>query len=347
VPYNYISLITTVQALERVSKKELRRIMVADTYQEFILLYDIPYTAVVILYLLLKYVAITAVLLQRSKCCSKCCGCWTKVEKLWRKYSSWLVRIVFGGTEGVSENNRTLDADEHGIGKVYIRGNQVEKGNLDLLGAITSCFFLLLFLTMYSTYLLEATFQCSDNPAIYCFERPDDDSSTNPRITNCSVFEDTDTSSSNEVQCFRYAFNAKEALAVGGGLLAIFTISMRFLISAFSNACNKLSSCTCCSSSARKVLQYALFLILTVFNFIATIVVCTLVLASRLDSLESSNAPVAEETAAYLADNGVQFIIITSTVELLLLIDWDTFQQCRRPNGTLAMELSTKEKELV
>ena len=300
--------------------------MVVDTYQEFILLFDIPYTTVIILYLLLKYVAIVAVALQKSKCCGKCCGCWKIIQKIWRKYSSWLIRIVFGGTEGVSENDRTLDADEHGIGKVYIRGNLVEKENLDLLGAITTCFFLLLLLTMYSTYLLEVTFHCSDDPAIYCFERSqnyDDDGTKNPRITNCSVFEDSDISTPKHVQCFRYAFNAKEALAIGGGLLAIFTISMRFLISFFSNAWNKLSSC--CSFLQKLV--YVGFVILTLFNLAATVVVATLVLASRLDSLESSNAPVAEETAAYLADNGVQFIIIMSTVELLLLIDWDKFKR--------------------
>jgi len=168
--------------------------MAVDTYDEFILLYDIPYTGVVILYLILKYIATIAVMLQRSKCH---CDCWdTSFAKPWRKYTSWAIRIVFGGTEGVSDQNRTIDAADHGGQKVYINQIEVKKANLDTLGAIITCFLLLVMLTMYSAYLLEVTFQCSDDPAHYCFARAadeDDDSKLmidrNQRVENCSDYD--------------------------------------------------------------------------------------------------------------------------------------------------------------
>ena len=137
--------------------------MIVDTYNKFILLYDIPYTFVVCLYLLVKYAAIitrlTALSVRKYRkgkhcednCCSDC----------WKTYSSWQIRIVFGGTEGVSENKQ--DADK---GCVYIRGREVTHENLNILGTIITCFTLLLLLIMYSTYLLEITFQCSEDPAI-------------------------------------------------------------------------------------------------------------------------------------------------------------------------------------
>ena len=302
--------------------------VLVDTYEGFILLYDIPYTTVVILYLLAKYTVIIAALVQ--KCCKdNCCNCWSTFAKPWRKYTSWSIRIIFGGTEGVSESDRNLDADEHGIGKVYIHGNQVKDENLDILGTVITCFILLLLLTMYSTYLLEITFQCSEDPAIYCFAKPaDDDNSSslmidqNQRITNCSYYEDLTPSFPVSINCFRYALNAKEALAIGGGLLAIFTVSMRFLISAITTIWSKMSG----YSRLRLALRISAFVVLNVFNLIATIILVTFAYAGNMDSLETKDAPVAQQTAAYLADNGVQFVIILSTVELLLLLDWSKFE---------------------
>ena len=127
----------------------------------------------------------------------------------------------------------------------------------------------------------------------------------------------------------RYALNAKEALAVGGGLLAIFTVSMRFLISAITTIWNKLSGC----SRLRLALQISAFVVLNVFNLVATIILVTFAYAGKMDSLETKDAPVAQQTAAYLADNGIQFVIILSTVELLLLLDWSKFEKTPPANN--------------
>ena len=316
--------------------------MIVNTYNKFILLYDIPYTFVVSLYLLVKYAALittlTALVVRKYRkgkqkgkhcednCCSdNCCsGCW-------KTYSSWQIRIVFGGTEGVSENKQ-LDTDKR---RVYIRGKEVTHQNLNILGTIITCFTLLLLLIMYSTYLLEITFQCSEDPAIYCFAKPadDDDSSNlmidqNQRITNCSYYEDLTPSSPVSINCFRYALNAKEALAVGGGLLAIFTVSMRFLISAITTIWSKLNLWSKKRGCSRLQLasQITAFVVLHGFNLSATIILVVFTYAGKMDSFESKDAPVAQQTAAYLADNGIQFVIILSTVELLLLLDWSKFE---------------------
>ncbi len=193
---------------------------------------------------------------------------------------------------------------------------------------------------MYSAYLLEVTFQCSDDPAHYCFARAaneDDDSKLmidpNQRIENCSDYDNLTLSSTSPVaiQCFRYALNAKEALAIGGGLLAIFTVAMRASISIISNIWMKMRR----FGRLNRVLQVTAFLILTVFNLGATIILAVFALGGQLNSLESKDAPIAQQVAVYLADNGVQFIIMLSTVELLLLINWEEFATSTdNPNAT-------------
>ena len=150
----------------------------------------------------------------------------------------------------------------------------------------------------------------------------------NQRITNCSVYNDLTPSSPVSINCFRYALNAKEALAVGGGLLAIFTVSMRFLISVITTIWNKMSIWSkkrgCCR--LQLLLQITACIFLNVINLFATITLVTFAYAGKFDSFESKDAPVAQQTAAYLADNGIQFVIILSTVELLLLLDWSKFE---------------------
>lgn len=45
-------------------------------------------------------------------------------------------------------------------------------------------------------------------------------------------------------------------------------------------------------------------------------------LHASLGMIETEQNPVAQDTASYIADNGIQFLIIFGTVTLLLLIPW-------------------------
>lgn len=332
--------------------------MVASTYEHFTYLYDIPYTLIVIAYLLSKYIVLIEFICtycnSRRSHSITCCGCWKKLARLWRQVTTWMVRIIFGGTEGVTEyrstakshetlesqdqtdDDHTLESDEteDGVRKVFIRGTHVKGMDLDIIGVIILCFFLLLMLTMYSTYLLEVSFSCSEDPAHYCFPQlinskaPDNPViDENIRITNCSNWINPGVASKVTFRCFRYALNGKEALVVGGGLLAIFVVSMRTLISIIVNIYEHMNK----HKFILQTLRITLLVILVCFNLASSLIIMVFTLADNLESLESEGAPVAQQVAAYIAENGVQLVIILGTMELLLLIDWERYQGDHQP----------------
>ena len=191
-----------------------------------------------------KYAVIAKIVVVRlCKANTPCCKCWNDLTRLWRVYATWIVRIKFGHTEGVTEKKHTVipysiadsdlydeaievDETKEGVRKVYVEGKEVSNTDQDILGTIFFCFSLLVLLTMYTAYLLEITFQCSDDPNYYCFTRSTNEK--NPfslgmpnyeRITNR-----TGISYNITIHCFRYVLNGKEALVTGGGLVTIFII---------------------------------------------------------------------------------------------------------------------------
>ena len=324
-----------------------------STYEGFTNLYDIPYTIIVIVYLLLKYVVLFEVICNfcNKKCfhVKNCCGCWKVLTKLLRKITSWMVRIIFGGTDGISEHkpktklnknhetedqtndNHALESEETEDGrKVYIRGIEVKGIDLDILAIIILCFGLLLLLTMYSTYLLDVSFICSEDPTLYCFPQlvsnNDINNSvidTNKRITNCDIW----TNQNVTFRCFEYALNAKEALVVGGGLMSIFVVGMQTIISILVNIYQHTNN----YRRIRQALKITVLVILVFVNLIASVIIMLFTLAGTRELFEFNDPSFIQNLAAILAENGVQLVIILGTVELLLLIQWEYYQEEKWP----------------
>ena len=287
--------------------------MAAESLKHFNNVVEIPYTIITIFYVVAKLVIIATpgIRLLRakyisSKCCkSKCSSCWTDLNR-------WMIRVIFGKS-GILH----VDKDNN----VYFADCEVKNDfNINILATIIICFILLIMIIAYSTFLLDVTNTCSENYNIHCFpiliseDNPDNPNITQSdmeqRITNCDDWDNSTVS----FLCYRYAYNTKDALAVAGGLLAVFIVTMNTTISILL----KISS-----YKGFKVLRYVALVILVPFNLFAAIFTISLVLNDQLGTNEFED----EYIAIYTVDNGIQFLITSGTVELLLLVPWEKIRE--------------------
>jgi hypothetical protein len=315
-----------------------------ETYECFTNAFDIPYTVVTAIYIITLFV-ISLIVAVWS---------WTKPgdteRNCYTKFNGWLVRLVFGRSEGIPDDT----AGQGCIIPLQEGKNIVKSQDIVILGTIVICISLLIGIAAYGVYLLEVTHTCSEDPAIYCFPRfIDERNPENPNITaaemkypitDCSVWVNSSIAPLITFQCFKYAFNAQAALATAGGLLAFFTVAMRATISIFL----KLFGCKCCDDSNRciKFLQIIMVIMLLLFNGIFATVVMSFQLASKLEMLPEMT-PVAQQIGSYLTDNGLQLLIFTGTANLLLLISWKEYvDKDSKPSNKSKPSKPSKDTEM-
>jgi len=295
--------------------------MAEGSLKYFTDIYDIPYTVVTILYACL--VILTAVLRLFSLCIKGCGSSWIP------ELSRWMIKILFGKSEGMSDEDTEEEGGIRATKSVYIGNKKIQDLDATILGSIIFCFGLLVGITAYSTYLLEVTHICSEDSAIYCFPQPASGNSDTLNLTESDLmYPITDCSewinASVTFQCFRYAFDAKAAMAVAGGLLAFFVVAMRTTVSIFLKLYGCLGRhCGRCLLA----LQIVAAILFILIDLVVAVVVMSFQLNDRLDLLEADDDPVTQRIAAYIADNGVQFLITFGTVSLLLLIDWNNYAE--------------------
>ena len=340
------------------------------SFKEFTDIYDIPYSIVTILYMATVLLFAIVVISFRVK--DLCCKRKTKqseeielsekgapktpppqepqqqsyLSRRIEQFNSWLVRLVFGKSEGVSEEEKEEEKkdDNLQVGQdVYINNVKMKTIDVNIFGVIIICFGLLVAISTYSTYLLEVTHICSDNTAIYCFplildpgslELLEVESVLSQPISDCSVWTNSSIAPFVTFQCFRYAYNADAALAVAGGLLAFFTIVMRTTLSIITKVFKtcKLYKCPVFTNTVQAMV--AIFLLLV--DLTAALVVLAFQLLDSLGMVETETHPVAQLTAAYIADNGIQLVVATGTIALLLLIPWTYYTNTDTHSNTPA-----------
>ena len=320
------------------------------TYNSFIDSYDIPYTIVTLLYILaLLVISFIVAVMKCSKCSSDTCSDYVT------RFSSWLVRLVFGKSEGVSEDK----VDEEALqvdGKIlYINDEKMSKLDINILGTIVLCFGLLMFITAYSTYLLEVSHTCSEDTAIYCFPRfigqiPENESfmitedDLNYPITDCSQWVNSTIGPLVTFQCFRYAYNLQAALGTAGGLLALFVVAMRITMSIILKIFT-LAEKYNCSKRLLHALQIVAVIILLIFDIAASVIIMSFQLYDSFGETETEQDPVAQQTASYIADNGIQFLIIIGTATLLLLVNWSRYAKKTENARVSSHKMEKVEKE--
>ena len=82
--------------------------------------------------------------------------------------------------------------------------------------------------------------------------------------------------------------------------------------------------------------------LLLIFDVGVALVVMSFQLFDRFGMTETEANPVAQQTAAYIANNGVQFLIVMGTLTLLLLINWNKYAKKGRDNRKNDFEMQKK-----
>ncbi len=307
--------------------------MPGPSYKHFTDVYDYPYTIVAILYIVAQIFFTFAmtirlcVWLRKRKYAGalaqkRCCQ---KLSEWIELFNSWLIRLIFGKSEGVSEE----DLQVQNGSKIYINRKKLETMDIHILGVIILIFGLLVAINAYGTYLLEVTHTCSDDTNIYCYPlliNPDNlelvvrkDVLLEP-IKDCAEWTNSSIAPYVSFQCFRYALNANAALAVAGGLLALFTIVMRTTISIITKIFQK---CKLYKYEVPITVVQVLFaMVLLVLHVTGTLIVIGFQLLDSLGLVDSEVDQQAQQIAASIADNGIQLVVAVGTIILLLLIPW-------------------------
>ena len=307
----------------------------APSFRYFANFFEIPYTLVILTYITALVVISAFVAGKRlSSLCDCCKGCCSKLENFllvtWAtKFSSWLVRLVFRKSEALSDEKEDVDD----TGWIYVEGKKLRDLEVNILATIILCFSLIMGIAAYSIYVLDISHTCSNDPAIYCYPQQlelETAAPVNPNLTellqqpveDCSLWVD----STITFQCFRFGYNGQLALAVAGGLLALFVIAMRITVSVFLKVFGFFVSCRgrCCATFV-VCLQVVTVMLLLVVDVALAIVVIVFQLHEDVKTLETVLDPVAEETGSYVAENGLKALLILGTATLLLLIDWSDY----------------------
>ena len=305
------------------------------SFEYFANLLEIPYTVVTFTYIAALLIIVAFVAVKRlSKHCDCCEGCCSKLEDFFlvewaTKFSGWLVRLVFGKSEGPSED----ETPKKSVTNIYVEGKKLKDLEVNILGAIIICFGLIMGIAAFVVYLLEISHTCSNDPAIYCYPQlldPEIAALVSPNLTDilqqpvedCSLWVNSTIGSLVTFQCFRFAFNGQLALATAGGLLALFVVAMRITVSIFLKVfgyfVSRSTSCVIC-------LQVFAVVLLLFVDCLLAVLVMAFQLHSNLGMVETEQDPVAQRTGRYIADNGLQALIILGTATLLLLIDWGDY----------------------
>ncbi len=140
--------------------------MAGPSYKHFTDVYDTPYFTVTFLYMGIVFFFTVAVIVTRlcgSRCSNRCCD-WLS-EGL-ERFNSWLIRLIFGNSEGISEKGEDENLQIHN--GIYINGRRLKAIDVNILGVIILIFGLLVAIKTYGAFLLEVTFTCSDDTAIHC-----------------------------------------------------------------------------------------------------------------------------------------------------------------------------------
>ncbi len=230
--------------------------------------------------------------------------------------------------DNIEEVQKTLKTFSRPL---YLRNNKIKDYDVNVFGVIVICFGVLVAVSAYSTFLLEQTYVCTEDEEIYCFPRllnPSDPDNPNltvaemqTRVNNCRMWENPSSDSSSKVGyiCFTFALKSSEALGKIGGLLALFVLTTKIIISILLNIYEQLKKFRCLLKS----LQFTALLILVPLNFSATALLLFLSFRNTGVAIQAGDGQgITRTVISYLMQNSVQILIISGTIELLLLVSW-------------------------
>ena len=166
-----------------------------------------------------------------------------KTYTILAKFSHFCVNMLFGPKVGIvdrADNYKKGIKDEKGISKLFIRNIKLSDTEVSHLSILIFIFCLLAGITAWDVYFLEETYACSDDPGINCYPVAVNDSADNTDldldeaqehpITDCSFWNSEGVSSRVSIKCFRWIYNSKAVASSVGGLLSIFLLSVKVIL---------------------------------------------------------------------------------------------------------------------
>lgn len=186
-----------------------------------------------------------------------------------------LVSLVFGAPLGVVQRNENeykpdgVDTRNNvPIATLYIRQTQLSYRDIELLTVVIVTFVIIALSSSLNASLVKVTRICSEDPNIFCYPEaidPNDDIRNNIThgevITDCAFWNSEGVSSRVTFICFRYMLSFGIFFAVFGGLLAVFTFTMKFAAGALLFLAEK---CKCCDKRAKCARQSVAIIALVV-----------------------------------------------------------------------------------
>ena len=155
----------------------------------------------------------------------------------------WVILQLFGRPLGVVErcddDYKPDKRDNNDIPTLYIRDKKLTYGAIMVLSMLTVTFGILTLSSAVNLSLIRITHVCSKDPNIYCYPQLIREANEtivrqfniiiniNEPILDCAFWDSEGVSNQVTFACFQFIYNVEAFLATIGGLLTIFTITMK------------------------------------------------------------------------------------------------------------------------
>ena len=249
-----------------------------------------------------------------------------------------LILSLFGGPLGIVQRRGDIYKvdlqDDNKVPILYIRNERISYGATMVLSIIIVTFGIATLSTAVNLSLLEITRLCSDDPFIDCYPQLSTDNKTLARLLNitidvskpiedCTFWNSEGVVNHVSIVCFEFVTNVTSFLATLGGLLTIFTITMKVstAVLLWLNA-----TCSCFRAGGYLKGKHTLRAFLAVAGALIEVgiaLVCLVVGTDGNLSDEEDNDPILK----FIAMHGPKVLIAFGVVATLLWLPWETYVQ--------------------
>jgi hypothetical protein len=250
-----------------------------------------------------------------------------------------LILTLFGGPLGIVQRHgdtyKRDTQDDNDVPTLYIRNEKLSYGVVMVLSMIIATFGILTLTSAVNLSLLKITRVCSEDSYIDCYPQLiyganetivglfNITINTDEPILDCTFWDSEGVSSQVTFVCFQFVYDFTAFLASMGGLLTIFTITMKIstaILLWLNGICNcgMGSSCLEVKHAVRAILAVA-----TAFIEIGLALVCLIIGTAGHLADDEGNPPIIK----FIAMHASKVLIVFGVVATLLWLPWEIYTQ--------------------
>ena len=245
-----------------------------------------------------------------------------------------VILVLFGGPLGIVERHdddyKPDKTDDNDIPTLYIRDKKLTYGAIMVLSMLIVTFGILTLSSAVNLSLIRITHACKEDPHIDCYPQLISEANEiivsqfnisiniDEPILDCAFWNSDGVSSQVTFDCFQFVYNVEAFLATTGGLLTIFTITMKVstgVLLWLNESCN---FCINGKHTTRAILAITASVIET-----ALAATCFFWGTSGLLADSEGNSTLLRFTAQH----AVKVLIIFGVVATLLWLPWEKYVQ--------------------